>query len=171
MPKFKSDITWTSGQEVTADLLQAMVFNDMAINEEKLECKIQNVDPSTKQVRNKKWVINNAAIFAREITVTPGADLAYDEDGHPYFTKTYSFPSNNYWDGNYLPIVVLTPVGNPTLGQTVVLSSVSPSQITYRVYVLNKQNLANDRQFRIGIFAIGVKPNDSNLDGDADPSP
>lgn len=171
MPGFRSDITWTPLQEVTVDLLQAMVFNDQENNKVKLECKIQNVDPSTKTVRNKKWVVNNAAIFAREITVTPGADLTYDEDGHPKFTKTYSFPGNDYWDSNYLPIVLLTPVGNRALGQTVVLSSVSPSSITYTVYVLNKQNLDNNRQFKIGIFAIGVKRTNSNLDGDSDPSP
>jgi hypothetical protein len=171
MVKFK-EITWEANEPITVDLMNFMVFNDIFVRDEFIECKLNNVNPDSGETREKMWVVNHAALFARELSITPGADLKYDSDGFPYFTKTYSFPGNNFWDSNYKPVAVLTSRGNRGLPLSVILTSVKPNQITYTVYINKKMNISPSRQFYIDILAIGVKPvADNDLDNDVDPTP
>lgn len=171
MVKFKDDIVWGINEPITVTLMNFMAFNDIFVRNHFIECKVGSID-SGGQPKAKRWVVNHAAVFARTITVTPGNNLQYDSDGWPYFSKTYSFPGNNYWDNDYKPTVTLCLEGNRALPMSIILNTVTPNQITYTVYILEKRTLDSSREFKINILAFGIKPvEDNNLDSEVDPSP
>jgi hypothetical protein len=169
--RFKEDVTWYPGKPVTLESLTDMYFNDLALMYGKLECKLSNIDPSNYERRSNKWIINKIATYSNQLSITPGADLGYDSDEHAYFTKEHEFPPE-YWHKRYLPVVTITPVGNPTIPQTVTINNVTPSRITYTVFVPEKRTIERDREFNLSIFAVGVRGEDSIiLDSDINHTP
>jgi hypothetical protein len=168
--RFKKGVTWYSGEPVTLKGLTDMYFNDLALMYGKLECKLSNINPSNYERRSNKWIINKIATYSNKLSITPRADLRYDSDGHAYFTKEHEFPPE-YWHKRYLPVVTITPIGNPTLPQTVTINKVTPRRIIYTVFVPEKRTIERDREFNLSIFAVGVKGDSMILDSDVDHTP
>lgn len=170
--QFSDDIVWQSGELATVDLFTSMTGNDNFINNVYLENSLLNVNPDTGNTRDHhKHIVNNAVIYARQLTVQPNADLNIDSDGYAYFTKTVSFPDNFFHDG-YMPSVILTMHKNRALAQSVLTVSQSPQSVTFRVYVFDHaSNVTNNREFVVEMLVIGVKPvEDTVVDNNVDPS-
>lgn len=165
--KFKDDIVWSSLQKVTQQMLQNMVANDLAINELSLEGILLNINPDSKNIRKNRWITNNLAIISNIIDVTPKGDLKYDEDGNAYFDKEYQFP-NNLWNNNYQPSVVITPAGNSSLPQSVVIYRLTPNKVNFRIYVLKDMRIDASRKFAVQLIGIGVRPDTGVTETDSD---
>lgn len=160
MAKIK-EIDWQSGQPVTLSALQAMVMNDSLLERIKLNTQIMNINPSTREQRKKRrWLINQGAVFGHILSITPGNDLRFDDDGYPFFVKTYDFPSN-LWASDYMPFVTMTPLGN--IKMTILVQNVTPSRVTYRVHSFNK-GLRESTDIEILLFAAGIKQQDGMVD-------
>jgi hypothetical protein len=171
MPKYNT-VVWEPNQDITADLLNQMIQNHIFLNDDLIEFKISNVNPATKEVRDTKWIVNHAALFAREITETPGSDLIYIDGKYPSFEKTYDFPGNNYWDGDYQPAVIMTHRDNRTLPLSVILTNVTPEKVVYRATIYKDMTIERGKEFHFDILAVGVKPvEDNELDSDTNPTP
>lgn len=167
MVRFKQDIAFVPGGNITADILNTMAFNEFWIYQKKIQAQIRSVNPNG-TTKKPRWVINNVGFFAKTFTVTPGGDLSFDSEGLPYFKKTLNFPNNYVFDNDYQPMAIISVKGNRSLPQSVILNHVANNHLDYTVYILEDENIAG-KEFTVNVIVIGVHPLDNSaFEGDTE---
>ncbi len=149
---------FVASEPITVGKMMKMTMNDIAIEEATISGKMANINPENKERRNRRWITNKLSLLSTTFSSTPGNDLKKDQDGIQYFDSEFAFP-DGAWNNNYMPIVVISPVGDITVKRTVVILSITPTKVGFRTYFLDN-DASRQENYEYSLTAIGVGEDD-----------